>query len=335
MENKKIAYVITGAAGHVGRTIIKELEKEDCLIRGLVIFGEKYDDDPRVKYIIGDITNKLSLEPLFEGLEDYDLYVIHCAALISIADKKITDRLYKVNVIGTENVVSCAEEHHAIRIIHVASVDAFQAKSIKADEDSLLCDNQHYYGGYALSKALAVNYVRERVKAGTDIITVYPSGIIGPNDSGNNHLVQMLKDYTDRKIPGVIKGGYDIVDVRDVASGIVSALKHAPFGSSYILASGRQTNLKELLNNVKRITGKGKAVLVFPMFLARIGVPFVTLHCKIHHMRPLYTSFSLDVVKNANSFNNRKAMRELGFAPRPTEDTIRDTLKYLGIPTKE
>lgn len=333
MVQREKVYAITGAGGHLGKALIEQLQKEDCKIRGLLLLGEKHDEYPNVTWYYGDVTKKESLFHFFENLKDTNLYVIHAAGRIDISSKKMTDKLYQVNVCGTENVIELAEEAHALRIVHVASVDAFQALSQNIDETAALCDINNYYGGYALSKALGMQYVKERVKNGSDIITVCPSGILGPYDSGNNHLVQMINDYLKGKIPGVIPGGYDIVDVRDVAFGIISALKEAPFGATYLL-SGHQSNLKMILEYAKELTGFGKKVRVFPLFLARLGLPFVSAYCRLKHMRPLYTSFALDVVHNANTFQHDKAEKELGYHPREIKETIRDTVNYLGYKIK-
>jgi dihydroflavonol-4-reductase len=57
------------------------------------------------------------------------------------------------------------------------------------------------------------------------VTVVHPSGILGPYDLGRNHLVALLKDFSDGKLTAAVKGGYDFVDVRDVVDGILKLFK--------------------------------------------------------------------------------------------------------------
>jgi dihydroflavonol-4-reductase len=325
-------YIVTGADGHLGTALILELEKQGAFVRALIEPNHPLPaNTDKVTYYHGDITNKDSLRPVFDGLKDYKAYVVHCASMIDIQSWSVTDRLKKINVDGTKNMFELFEEYKCARFLYVSSVDAFKAEKKLVNEDSPLVSDYEHSGGYAATKSLATQYIKEQQEAGKDAVIVYPSAIMGPNDLGRNHIVQMVKDYMNKKIPGVIPGGYDIVDVRDVAKGILAALYLAPKGleASYILC-GHESSLKDILEMTKKMNGgKGKKVLVFPMWLAHLGLPFVALHCKIHHMRPLYTKFALHVVSCANTFTSAKAEKEIGYSKIPLEETIKDTIEFL------
>ncbi len=73
---------------------------------------------------------------------------------------------------------------------------------------------------------------------GLDAVVVHPSGILGPGDEGGgNHLVQMVRDYLAGRLPACVAGGYDLVDVRDVAQGCLLALEKGKKGECYILSN--------------------------------------------------------------------------------------------------
>ena len=86
-------------------------------------------------------------------------------------------------------------------------------------------------GAYAKTKAEASQAVLDMVREGLNAVIVHPSGILGPYDRSGNHLVQMVTDYLEGRLPACVKGGYDFVDVRDVAKGCLLAMdkgrKHA------------------------------------------------------------------------------------------------------------
>jgi dihydroflavonol-4-reductase len=327
-------FLITGASGHVGTALTYELLSRGYEVRGLLYYSDHPNPsllkEERVKYFRGDIGEKTSLKDFFADLAGKEVYLIHLAALIDIKAKTLTPRIEKTNVVGLKNVYDLAQENHIKRFVYISSVDAFETAKRHVDETSPLAPTNKPIGAYPISKSLVTSFLKEKQKEGANVAIVYPSAVIGPYDKGQNHMVQMIMDYCDGKIPGVVKGFYDVVDVRDLAKGITDCalLEKRPSDDSYIL-SGQAVPIKEILSWVRRIRGHGRPILVFPYFLAYVGLPFVDLYCRIHHHRPLYTSFALHLLKNANTFSHEKASRELGYAPRSIEETIRDTLSYL------
>lgn len=84
---------------------------------------------------------------------------------------------------------------------------------------------------------------------GLSACIIHPSGITGPNDYGNIHLTQLIKKVTDDKLFDCVKGGYDFVDVRNVADGVINDCKNGNKGECYIL-SNRYITIKELCDLV-------------------------------------------------------------------------------------
>ena len=82
---------------------------------------------------------------------------------------------------------------------------------------------------------------------GLDAVIVHPSGILGPGDFGQGHLTQMIADYLNGRLVACVKGGYDFVDVRDVADGVIAAAEKGRAGECYIL-SNRHYEVRELLD---------------------------------------------------------------------------------------
>lgn len=326
--------IITGINGHLGHGLVEQLLEQNVKIRGLVYSDSTpdphwSDPDKKMSFFKGDIKDKSSLIPLFEGLEGEEVYLIHAASLIDIQNQELTEELIQTNVNGTKNVLELAKEFKVKRMIYVSSVDSFKACRICADESSPYADDSKC-GGYALSKKLANEECLKFRKEGLDVVIVYPTAFIGPFDKGNNHLVQLMKDYLNGRIPGVIKGGYDMADVRDISQGIVAALFSPLKEESYIL-SGSVISLEDLLLSTGRAYGHERDVKIFSTYAAWIGLPFINLYCSIKKIRPLYTAFALSVIKNANTFNCSKAIKDLNYQRRPLMKTIEDTVNYLVI----
>lgn len=326
---ESLTYLLVGAFGHLGASLINLLLDRGCRVRA---FDFRKNDiipaNPLLTCYEGDVRKPESLQPLFAGLEAGSFVVVHLAAIIDIGAREPTPALLGVNVDGVKNCFHLFEEHRGFRFIYVSSVDAFLPTRHLIDETAPLVED-HKGAGYPISKALATRFVLAKQKEGFDAVVVYPSGLIGPYDDGHNHLIQLLRDYLDGRIPGVVKGGYDVVDVRDVAQGIYQLSQGPSQGDSFFL-TGHPISLKDLLLLAKKWNhGLGKKVLIYPYWFAYLGLPAVRFHCRIHHQRPLYTDFSINIIRNANAFNHLKAQRAFGYNPRPVDLSVFDSLDYL------
>ena len=323
----KKLYLITGAAGHLGSTIIRRLSTENCLIRGLLLPGENALFPGRVEYFHGDVTKPESLEPFLSGIEGFESQLIHAAGIISIGDDEY-QKLYETNVRGTENIIESCISHHVGRLLYVSSVHAIpEIEGHVISEVSSFRDDD-VDGNYAKTKAIATEAVVEAARMGlVDAVVVQPSGIIGPYDSGSNHMVQMVRMHLSGKLPAGIEGGYDFVDVRDVALGCLEALEKGRTGECYIL-SNRYVAIKELIGSISMMTG-GKDRICIPIWMAKCFSPLFRLIAKITRTRPLYTSYALKTLSGNGHFSHMKATLELGYRPRPMEATIADTIAWL------
>ena len=102
--------LITGAAGSLGHTIANLMVSDSTRVYGFLLPFESDEHlDPRIIRIKGDILNTQSLDDALDLLGK-DGTVIHCAGMISI-DPKVSDRIYKVNVEGTKNLIDRCETH--------------------------------------------------------------------------------------------------------------------------------------------------------------------------------------------------------------------------------
>jgi dihydroflavonol-4-reductase len=80
---------------------------------------------------------------------------------------------------------------------------------------------------------------------------------------------------------------------------------------------------------VERITGTPAPGFVCPMWLARVGAPFVSTFDRITGRRPLYTSVSLQALHDNREISHQRATEELGYQPRPFRETLIDTLRWF------
>ncbi len=324
---RRTLYLITGAGGHLAGTIIRYLRREDCDIRGLILPGEEGRDAGNVLYYRGDVTRPETLEPFFSGLEPYDVTVIHAAGLVSIGSGDRA-RMRRVNVDGTRNILELCRRYPVRRLLYVSSVHALEEGDrlrVIREEDSFSPDR--VVGDYAATKAEATQLVLDAVRDGLDAVIVHPSGILGPFDNGRNHLTQLIQTYLAGKLPGGVTGGYDFVDVRDVAQGCIAAAKCGGRGECYIL-SNRYVPIRDLLECLRRAAG-GHRKPCFPLGLAKLAAPVSETVGRLTHRRPLFTRYSLYTMASNARFSHDKATMRLGYSPRDIQETVRDTVRYL------
>ena len=323
----KKLFIITGANGHLGGTIVRMLNGRPVQVRGLVFGDKKKQDTGSIHYYSGDVREPETLRPLFEGCEDMETIVIHTAGIIDISNH-VSPELYDVNVNGTKNILALCREYPVKRLVYVSSVHAIPEQK-RGNVTGKIRDfsPDAVVGGYAKTKAEATREVRRAAQEGLDAVVVHPSGILGPYDRSGNHLVQMVAEYLHGTLPACVKGGYDFVDVRDVAEGCLLAAEKGRKGECYIL-SDRYCEIREVLEIAGAVSGK-KKLPVLPLWMAKMAAPFIQLHARRKKRRPLYTAYSLRVLGTGERFSHKKATEELGYHPRDLKVTIRDMVAEM------
>lgn len=320
-------YIITGAAGHLGSTLVRILAEKGETIRGLLLPDETGLPLGNATYVHGDVRNPDSLRPLFADTGNAHVMVIHCAGIISIAET-VTQAMLDVNVQGTENVIALCKEYQVGKLVYVSSVHAIpEGDAWRVIEEAERFSPDWVHGAYAKTKAAATQKVLDAGKAGLPVTVVHPSGILGPYDLSGNHLVQMVTDYIRGKLPAGVKGGYDFVDVRDVAQGCVAAATDSESGQCYIL-SNRHYTVKEVLGMI-RLIAHVRWIPTIPIWLARAAAPLLAWMAKLRHERPLYTAYSLYTLTSNDRFSHDKATQVLGYRPRDLFETLVDTVAWV------
>lgn len=323
---ENLIYLVTGAAGHLGSTVVRLLLEQGARVRGLLLPDEQ-PIVPGVEYIHGNVLTPEHLSPLFRREQDERIVVIHTAGLIDVTGK-MSQQLYDVNVTGTKNILALCQKYHADKLVYVSSVHAIPETGRPTVQTEISTFSpESVVGGYAKTKAEATQAVLDAVSNGLPAVVVHPSGIIGPYDMGRNHLVQMVRDFMEGHLPACVKGGYDLVDVRDVAEGCILAAERGRIGECYIL-SGEYQEIQAILSIVAALCRK-KTPPIIPMPLARLAEPLLCFISEWRGLRPLYTRYSLDTMCSPTRFSSQKAKAELGYTARHIKSTIRDTVQWL------
>ena len=239
---KKII-IITGANGFLGNNLIRLIDKNLYEIRAIYHSNcDNINDLDCIKYQ-ADILDLKSLDEVFKVPSNSKVYVIHTAANIYIGSK-YNQKVYDTNVNGTKNIVKKCLEINA-KLIYINSVHSIYKMPNPVREITNF-DQNKLNDLYAKTKAIAAKYVLDKVKdKGLDAVILQPSSIIGPNNYSNDYLVEMMKLVASKNLTFGIKGGYDFVDVRDVAKAIIEEYIEVLHKSAQILMEKEKITREE------------------------------------------------------------------------------------------
>ncbi len=326
----KHKFLVTGANGHLGFNVCQQLRAEGYEVAALVLPNDKTDrlENLGIRVFRGDVTDIKSMTHFFDANQLDHTILIHCAGIVSITNKNLT-KLYEVNVEGSKNIVVLSQKYGIKRVVYVSSVHAIgEDNNVNLITEPRTIDEEKVVGDYAKTKALTTAYMKQQVESGTDIIIVYPSGIVGPGDYGQGHLTMMIEDYLNGQLTSRVKGAYDFVDARDVARGIIIAALKAEKGEDFIL-SGHRVDLADLFNILRKIAGKKSVIHVLPTWFARFSAPLAECYYKLRKRPPIYSVYSLYTISSNANFSKQKAEQKLGYVTTPFEETLTATVAWL------
>ncbi len=323
-------YLITGGTGFLGRAITEELLRCRIPVYALVLPNDPYAKilPKEVHIITGDVCDKGSLAPFFLTGADSRSCLIHCAGIVSVATHP-ANNLYKVNVAGTRNIMTLCSEYNVGRTIYVSSVHAIPEKP----KDTVITEDCDFspllvHGEYAKSKAAATEMVFDAIRQGLRANVVFPSGIIGPGDLACGSFTAMTKAFLAGKLPFCVKGGYDFVDVRDVAKGILDCSERGDLGRGYIL-SGHYITIERMLAIVGQAAKLKHRSVPLPLGLARLAAPYFERSIIKKKTLPYFTPYSVSVLASNGQFSHATATADFSYQPRPLGETLRDMTEWL------
>jgi dihydroflavonol-4-reductase len=320
--------LVSGASGFVGSAVVRRLVRAGNTVRVLV----RPTSDRRnlkqlpVEQVIGDLTDSASLyqaligcTSLFHVAADYRLWAPDPASI------------YASNLIGTRNIMQAALEADVERIVYTSSVATLgrNADGQPADEltPALLDD---MVGHYKRSKFLAEREVREMVeKHGLPAVIVNPSTPVGPGDIKPTPTGRMVADAAKGRMPAYVDTGLNIVHVDDVAAGHLLAFQRGQIGERYILG-GENLSLKQILVMIAGFTGRHPPRVRLPHDLVLPIAYIAEGWARMAGYQTLtLTVDGLQMSKKRMYFSSDKARRELGYAPRPAADALRDAVNWF------
>lgn len=316
--------VVTGASGFLGGALVRALVSEGRDVRAVDLNYGPALAGLDIDRMEADVLDRSAVRAALKGAET----VFHLSAVISVTGDP-TGRVWAVNVGGVENVAEIALDSGVRRFVHCSSVHAYDLELRGADvtETSPRAMGQRL-PAYDRSKAAGEAVLRKAMDRGLDAVTVNPTGLIGPYDFGPSRMGSVLLALFRRRLPALVDGGFDWVDVRDVARSMLAAESRGRTGENYLLP-GHHLSLNGLARVAEQVSGRRRPFLTVPMWFARTWSPLSNVFSRRSN-NPLWaTSESMHALRFSPTVSGDKAGAELLHRPRPIAETIADTYAWF------
>ncbi len=317
---------LTGATGHVGYAILKELQNHpDKETRILIRRDSDIFDGLVCEKVKGDITDYDSLVKAFDGCE----IVYHVAGCVEIKPGN-EDFVYKVNVTGTENVIRACKECGVKKLVYMGSVDTYvPLPDNEVMHEVYTYDPDTLEGAYAKTKAEATAKVLAANGDGFETVVCQPSACMGPYDFKVSSVGSMIRMFSKGAFPITMTfGGYNFVDVRDVAFGTVAAGDKAKGGSVYILCN-KSVTVDEFIRMLADASGNASPKVKIGKGVVNFAAPLMETYYKVANKPAIFTRYAIRKLCSNCNFSYEKAEKELGYHPRPLETSLKETLAWI------
>jgi dihydroflavonol-4-reductase len=319
--------LVTGGTGFLGAHLIRLLLHQNYNIRAIHRKSSQkkliQDFSDKIEWVEADVTDLVALEDAFEGVT----HVCHCAAMVSFHPKDL-DRMMKINVEGTANMVNLSLDMGIQKFLHVSSIAALG----RSKERTHLDETMKWVDGkgnskYALSKYQSEQEVWRGHAEGLPVAIVNPSVILGPWD-WNLGSAKFFKQIDEGlKFSPIGRSG--MVDVLDVARFMGHLLASDINGERFIL-NAQNIAFKDFFNQVAAALNKKPPSIAVTPFLAEVAWRVEWLKEKILGATPLVTKESARASVSSYSYANEKSRSVFGFEYTPLEQTIQAVAKqYL------
>ena len=326
-----MTFFVTGATGHLGYHLVRAL-----LAKGHQVYALVLPHDPflsflpeTVKTIKGNLLDEASLMTFLSQTSSHPRILIHAASRVT-TESRINPLTYQINVDGTTTLLKHAQRLGFDHVIYVSSVHALKTlpKGRAIDESQMALPHE-VIGDYAKTKAEATQRVWKAFTHDHFPVTiVYPSGFIGPNDYGKGYTTLMIKEAMHQRMNIWFRGGYDFVDVRDVANALVTIAENRLIGETFIL-NHVYHSFATLMKAVDDASGHHPYRFFIPRFLIWLALPFVAIYDKWKKKKPLLNRYALTTMSVMANFDHQKATLVFGYQPRPLMITIQDTIDEM------
>jgi dihydroflavonol-4-reductase len=319
--------LVTGGAGFIGSHLVECLLAQGEDVRVLERPGASVAHLPldRMEIVFGDIRDRATVADAVRGCRE----VYHLAANPHLWTQR-RGLFRQVNYLGAVHVLEAALAAGARRVLHTSTESiltrAVQTSPIAEDQQVTIRD---VIGPYCRSKFQAERHALRLARAGAPVVIVNPTLPVGPGDRGRSPPTQMMLDFCRGRRHEYLDAELNLIDVRDVALGMVRAMEHGRPGRRYLLGH-ENLSIRGLFALLAKLTDlpEPRWRVPYPVALAA-GYVSEWVADVLTHRPPAATVTGVKLTRRRMHFDARRSLDELGLQPRPVAESLADAVAWF------
>lgn len=326
--------LVTGGSGFIGGWTIVALLQRGYRVRATLRdpgragwlrarIATQTDPGDRLSIAIAELNADAGWDDAVAGCD----HVLHVAAPVGVEAPRDPQKLIAPSRDGALRVLSAACRAGVQRVVLTSAIEACRPPLTSPDgvfDESRWTDTaEKRLGPYRLAKTLAERAAWEamaRATGPTTLTTILPSAVLGPVlGDGYPHALRLSRRLLGGQMPGLPRIGFCVADVRDVADLHLRAMTAPHAAGQRYIAAGDWVWMEEIAALLRSHLGAAAARVPtrrLPDWLVRIAA-----------LRDRSVGFVLPLLGRQHVFSSAKAMRELGWAPRPAAATLLDAAR--------
>ena len=314
--------LVTGGAGFIGSHLVRLLVDRGEAVRVLDLAPLSLD---WIEVVRADIRDRQAVREAVRGCR----HVYHLAANPQLWTQR-RGHFRQVNYQGTVNVLEEALAAGAERVLHTSTESiltrARQTAPIAEDQEVSLGD---VVGPYCRSKFFAERHALKLARGGAPVVIVNPTLPVGPGDLSRSPPTQMMLDFCRGRRHEYLDAELNLIDVRDVAAGMVRALEVGRPGRRYLLGH-ENLSIREVFGILARLTGLPEPRWRVPYALG-LAAAYVSEFVAdvVTHRGPAATVTGVKLTRRRMHFDPSRSLAELGLTPRPVRESLADAVAWF------
>jgi dihydroflavonol-4-reductase len=316
--------LVTGGSGFIGQYLVAALLQQGRRVR-IVDVREPTQSPSEVEYLKGSVLDWATMQRAVKGVDE----VYHLAALSGMWVPRPQD-FHAVNCLGTEAVIAAVRESDVKRLLHCSTESILFTRS---DEMRVVTEQIHATtddmpGPYTRSKLMAEERAMQAAAAGLPVVVANPTIPIGIARCPTPPTL-MLQHFIRRRIQLYLDFTLNIVDVRDVAAGLMLVMQRGRDGQRYLLG-GENTSLQKLLGVVQGISGRRGVRVPISSEMAELGaIAFEFIADHVTRRPPSATLEGVRIARWSKPVSIEKSRRELGYSPHSIRPALEEAISSI------
>ncbi|OBG12624.1 NAD-dependent dehydratase [Mycolicibacterium celeriflavum] len=327
--------LVIGANGFLGSHVTRLLVADGHDVRAMVRPNANTTgiDDLAVERFHGDIWDDDTLRAAMTGVDDVYYCVVDTRGWL-----KDPAPLFHTNVDGTRNVLEIAKDMNLHRFVYTSSyVTVGRRRGHVATEDDAIVDGGEMAPTFRLRGLTP--YVRSRVQAetlvlqyarehGLPAVAMCVSTTYGSGDWGRTPHGAIIAGAAFGKLPFVM-GGIELeaVGVDDAARAMILAAERGRVDERYLISEKMISNA-EVVRIAAEAAGMPAPTKSIPLPLSYAMATLGSVKARLTGTDEKLSLESLRLMRAEAPVDCSKARRELGWAPRPVEESIQEAAQF-------